>query len=98
MEFPNSATGFDQRAEADLEELAGHPRVVAIGETGLDFFRDRAPVEDQRRAFAAQIRVARRTGLPLVMMIGIVLVALCAACALIEDVVTITSTFSRTNS
>jgi TatD DNase family protein len=63
---PNSAAGFDQRAEADLEELAAHPRVVAIGETGLDFFRDRAPVEDQRRAFAAQIAVARRTGLPLV--------------------------------
>jgi TatD DNase family protein len=63
---PNSAAGFDQRAEADLEELAAHPRVVAIGETGLDFFRDRAPVEDQRRAFAAQIAVARRTELPLV--------------------------------
>ena len=34
-----------------LEELAAAPRVVAIGETGLDFFRDRAPREDQRRAF-----------------------------------------------
>ena len=63
---PNSAAGFDQRAEADLEELAAHQQVVAIGETGLDFFRDRAPIEDQRRAFVGQIAVARRAGLPVV--------------------------------
>jgi TatD DNase family protein len=40
--------------------------VVAIGETGLDYYRDRAPREEQRRAFAAQIAIARRAGLPLV--------------------------------
>jgi TatD DNase family protein len=40
--------------------------VVAIGETGLDYYRDRAPREDQRRAFQAQIEIARRLGLPLV--------------------------------
>jgi len=39
---------------------------VAIGETGLDYFRDYAPREDQRRAFEAQVDLARRHGLPLV--------------------------------
>lgn len=63
---PNSATGFDDAAEADLRELAVHPRCAAIGETGLDFFRDRAPREDQLRAFHVQIEIARETGKPLV--------------------------------
>jgi TatD DNase family protein len=63
---PNSATGFDDRAAAEIEELADHPRVRAIGETGLDYFRDRAPAEDQRRAFEAQIEIARRKQKPLV--------------------------------
>ncbi len=63
---PNSATGFDDRDAALIEALAGHERVVAIGETGLDYYRDRAPREDQRRAFQAQIEIARRLGLPLV--------------------------------
>ena len=39
---------------------------MAIGETGLDFYRDCAPREDQERAFAAQIELARETGKPLV--------------------------------
>jgi TatD DNase family protein len=39
---------------------------VAIGETGLDYFRDRADPEDQRQAFLSQIGIANRTGLPLV--------------------------------
>jgi TatD DNase family protein len=63
---PNSATGFDDADLAELEALAAHPRCVAIGETGLDFYRDRAPAEDQRRAFMAQIELARSTGKPLV--------------------------------
>src|SRR5439155_13953065 len=63
---PNAATGFDERAAADIEALAAHERVVAIGETGLDFYRDRADRADQRVAFEAQIGIARRTGLPLV--------------------------------
>ena len=40
--------------------------MVAIGETGLDYYRDRAPRDEQRAAFEAQIGIARRTGLPLV--------------------------------
>src|SRR5205085_2462397 len=43
-----------------------HPRVRAIGETGLDYYRDHAPRADQRRAFEAQIDLAARLGLPLV--------------------------------
>ena len=63
---PNSAEGFDDAALADLRELAGDPRCVAIGETGLDDFRDYAPREDQERAFAAQIALARETDKALV--------------------------------
>jgi TatD DNase family protein len=63
---PNGATGFDDAAAAEIEELAWHPRVAAVGETGLDYYRDRAPREDQRRAFTAQIEIARRVGKPLV--------------------------------
>src|SRR5581483_3345895 len=63
---PNGASGFDDRAAAALEELCARPEVVAVGETGLDFYRDRAEPGDQRRAFAAQIGIASRIGKPLV--------------------------------
>jgi TatD DNase family protein len=63
---PNGAGGFDDQDAARLERLADHPRVAAIGETGLDYYRDRAPREDQRRAFRAQIAIARRLSKPLV--------------------------------
>ena len=63
---PNLATGFDDADAAELAALAADPTCVAIGETGLDFYRDRAPRADQERAFAAQIALARETGKPLV--------------------------------
>ena len=63
---PNSAAGFDDGAAKELAELARDPRVVAVGETGLDYYRDRAPRDDQRRAFEAQIDIARDCGKPLV--------------------------------
>lgn len=63
---PNSADGFDEGAAEAIEELAGDPMVRAIGETGLDFYRDTAAPEDQRRAFAAQIEIARALELPIV--------------------------------
>jgi TatD DNase family protein len=63
---PNGSKGFDQAAAEAIEALCAEPGVVAVGETGLDFYRDRADPEDQRRAFAAQIAIARRTGKPLV--------------------------------
>lgn len=63
---PNSATGFDDADLAELAALAAHPKCVAIGETGLDFYRNGAPRADQERAFAAQIELARLVGKPLV--------------------------------
>jgi TatD DNase family protein len=63
---PNSSRGFDDADLAELRALAAHERCVAIGETGLDFYRETAPREDQERAFAAQIALARETGKPLV--------------------------------
>jgi TatD DNase family protein len=63
---PNDADGFDDAAAADLEQLAAHPKVVAIGETGLDFFRDTAKPDSQRLAFIKQADIAARLDLPLV--------------------------------
>jgi TatD DNase family protein len=63
---PNEATDFDDADLAELKALAAHPRCVAIGETGLDYYRDYAPRADQERAFTAQIELARETGKPLV--------------------------------
>jgi TatD DNase family protein len=63
---PNGATGFDQGAAEAIEALCERPGVVAVGETGLDFYRDRSDPDDQRRAFSAQIEIAARTGKALV--------------------------------
>jgi TatD DNase family protein len=63
---PNHAAGFDDGHLAEMEALAAHDRCRAIGETGLDYFRDYAPRADQERAFHAQIELARATAKPLV--------------------------------
>jgi TatD DNase family protein len=63
---PNEAAGFDDADLDELRALAEHPRCAAIGETGLDYYRDYAPHEDQLRAFLAHIDLARATGKPLV--------------------------------
>jgi TatD DNase family protein len=63
---PNEASGFDDADLAELRALAAHERCLAIGETGLDFYRDGAPRADQERAFTAQIGLAREVGKPLV--------------------------------
>jgi TatD DNase family protein len=63
---PNDAAGFDDAAATELLRLGAHEKVRAIGETGLDFYRDTADPADQRRAFAAQIEVAAELGLPIV--------------------------------
>jgi TatD DNase family protein len=63
---PNEATGFDDADLAELQALAAHEKCVAIGETGLDYYRDHAPRSDQERAFEAQIELARSVGKPLV--------------------------------
>ena len=63
---PNQATGFTEADLEVIERAAADPEARAIGETGLDYYRDRAPRDDQRRAFEAHIDLAARTGLPLV--------------------------------
>lgn len=61
---PHEAADADEAALTEIERLASAPRVVAIGETGLDFLRDRSPREAQTRAFTAQVAMARRLGKP----------------------------------
>jgi TatD DNase family protein len=51
---------------AQLVELAAHPRIVAIGETGLDYFRLKGDLEWQRERFRTHIRAARECGKPLI--------------------------------
>jgi TatD DNase family protein len=63
---PNDAEGFDQLSAAAISALAAHEKVRAIGETGLDFYRDTASPAAQRRAFAAQIEIAAELKLPIV--------------------------------
>jgi TatD DNase family protein len=63
---PHYTEDFNDADLEAIERAAQDPRARAIGETGLDYFRDHAPREDQRRAFEAQIDLAARTGLPLV--------------------------------
>ena len=63
---PNLAAGYDDRATELLRSFAAHERCRAIGETGLDYFRDRAGRDDQLRAFEAQIDLARELDKPLV--------------------------------
>jgi TatD DNase family protein len=63
---PHTASDFDAAAGVAIEELLGDPRVVAVGETGLDHYRMNSPAEDQERAFRAHCALARETGKPLV--------------------------------
>jgi TatD DNase family protein len=63
---PNLAAGFAEADLAELRALAAHERCLAIGETGLDYYRDAAPRTDQARAFSAQIELARELDKPLV--------------------------------
>jgi TatD DNase family protein len=63
---PNEASGFDDADLAELAALAEHPGCVAVGETGLDYYRDSSPRADQHRAFAAQIDLAREVDKPLI--------------------------------
>jgi TatD DNase family protein len=51
---------------AALRELLAHPKAVAVGETGLDWYRDYAPEDAQRRLFAAELELAAELGKPVV--------------------------------
>jgi TatD DNase family protein len=61
---PHETTGFGDADLDEIEQAAADPNVRAIGETGLDYYRDHAPREDQRRGFEAQLELAGRLGLP----------------------------------
>jgi TatD DNase family protein len=63
---PHDAQRFDASAGVAIEELAQDPRVVAVGETGLDYYRLNSSADDQQRAFRAHCGLARETGKPLV--------------------------------
>jgi TatD DNase family protein len=63
---PHHAEGFDDSALAEIESATARPEVRAVGETGLDYFRDRSPRDHQRRAFEVHLDLAARVGLPVV--------------------------------
>jgi TatD DNase family protein len=63
---PHDASAFDLEAEKSLKALAAKKKVVAIGETGLDYYRNLSPEADQLNAFNKQIRLAKELNLPLV--------------------------------
>lgn len=63
---PHEAGEEGQGSPEKLLALAEHPKVVGIGETGLDYFYEHSPREAQQRSFRAHIAAARETGLPLI--------------------------------
>jgi TatD DNase family protein len=63
---PHESARFDDNTLDELLMLSDHPKVRAIGESGLDYHRDYAPREDQARAFQFQIELAQELHLPLV--------------------------------
>jgi len=63
---PHEAKSFKPDSLVALRELAQSPKVKAIGEIGLDFYRDLSPRADQMLAFRAQVRLAKELGLPIV--------------------------------
>jgi TatD DNase family protein len=62
---PHHASEYEDETDALLRDLATKQEIVAVGETGLDYFRDFSPREAQRSAFERQIRIAIDCGLPL---------------------------------
>ena len=62
---PHHAEETDTGVIAELTELAGHSKVVAIGETGLDFFRDFSPSEQQIHSFEEHIELAKKLKMPM---------------------------------
>ena len=63
---PHEADAHPDLGAAALIDAAAHPRVIAIGECGLDYYYDKSDRAAQRDRFRAHIEAARATGLPLV--------------------------------
>ncbi len=63
---PNDAAECDEPALAELRQLAQQPKVVAIGEIGLDYYWDKAPRPVQRRVFEQQLELARQLNKPVI--------------------------------
>ena len=63
---PNSCAGWTDEWINTLEQKASHPKVVAIGEIGLDYYWNRAPQDVQRHAFALQLGLAAKLNLPVI--------------------------------
>ncbi len=63
---PHHAKSFPDTTAAELVELANDPKVVAIGETGLDLHYNHSPVDEQETSFRTHITAARETGLPVI--------------------------------
>jgi TatD DNase family protein len=61
---PHNAQSFVASQRAELIDLLGSQRVVAVGECGLDYFRNLSPPAAQREAFAAQLDMATQVGKP----------------------------------
>jgi len=62
---PHHATEYTDECDAEMRALHAHPEVVAVGECGLDYFRDFSPRPAQRKAFERQLQIAVDTGKPL---------------------------------
>ncbi len=62
---PHHATEYTAECDSEMRELHAHPEVVAVGECGLDYFRDFSPRPAQRKAFERQLEIAAETGKPL---------------------------------
>ncbi len=63
---PTEADEFDDAEAERIDHLAAHEKVRAIGETGIDYYRETASPANQRRAFEAQVAIAREHELPIV--------------------------------
>lgn len=63
---PHDAKDLDDQVLRELRALAQHPKVIAIGEVGLDYYRNLSPRDVQRRAFERQLELAAELGLPVV--------------------------------